>query len=188
MNRRTFLASLGATGAAAAVPGGWLEWLQTKGVGPADVLIIRHAEEEAKGPHLNARGRERANALVKLFDKRFQKPTAIFASKSSDQSSRPVETVQPLASALGLTVNDEFKDARYEALAQQVLHDSKYEHGHILICWHQGAIPELARTLGAKSVPNWSKENYDGLWVLKYAAAGSPTFSAERQHLLSGDK
>jgi len=189
MNRRTFLASLTATGAAAATPGKWLDWLQTKGVGPADVLIIRHAEEESKGPHLNVRGRERANALVKLFDKRFAKPTAIFASKSSPESSRPVETVQPLAAALGIAINDEFKDTRYEALSELVLHDSKYDRGHILICWHQGSIPELARTLGATSVPKWSKEQYDGVWVLKYGPNGSkPTLSDESQHLLPGDR
>lgn len=188
MNRRRFLASLTATGAAAAVPAGWLDWLPQKHAGPAEVLIIRHAEEETKGPHLNSRGRERANALIELFDKRFVKPTAIFASKTSEESSRPVETVQPLASALGLTVNDEFKDARYEALSELVLHDSKYEHGHILICWHQGAIPELARTLGATSVPKWPKEQYDAVWVLKYGAGGKPTLSDESQHLLPGDR
>ena len=189
MNRRTFLASLTATGTVAAVPGGWLDWLQGKGTGPADILIIRHAEEEPKGPHLDSRGRQRADALIKLFNGRFAKPTAIFAAKTSNESSRPVETVQPLAANLGLPINDDFKDDRYESLAQLILHDSRYDHAHVLICWHQGTIPELARTLGATSVPRWSKQDYDGIWVLKYAmAGGKPTLTAESQHLLSGDR
>lgn len=189
MKRRTFLASITAAGAATTLGGPWASWLQAAAAaGPDEVFIIRHAEEPLNGPNLNDRGRERANALSKLFDnKRFARPTAIFAAKSTPESSRPVETVQPLAAALGLTINDDFKETRYESLSQLVLHGAAYDHGHVLICWHQGSIPELARTLGATKVPNWPKTVYDGIWVLKFAG-GKPTLTPEAQHLLGGDR
>ena len=55
---------------------------------PAEVFIIRHAEEPVTGPHLSDQGRERAKALVQLFSSRFTKPTALYATATSGSSTR----------------------------------------------------------------------------------------------------
>ena len=44
----------------------------------------------------------------------------IFATAVSQHSQRPIETVQPLADALGLEIDDSFADQDYEALAKAI--------------------------------------------------------------------
>src|SRR5438270_13845848 len=84
---------------------------------PARVLLIRHGEKppaEAESVALSDKGKERAEALRKLFkktDKRPDLPPApdfIFATKDSKRSHRPRETVTPLAKKLDLKINDSY--------------------------------------------------------------------------------
>src|SRR5665213_1161111 len=76
---------------------------------PAQIVIIRHGEKPKSGPDLDARGYQRAHALVGFFEKnpamlRFGRPVAIYAmapktqvDPSDDEGSlRAIETVQPL--------------------------------------------------------------------------------------------
>ncbi len=187
MNRRRFLAAL-ATSSAAVVARPWQVMARPRHAdGPAEILLIRHAEEPLRGPHLNDQGSQRAKALIKLFDRRFAKPTALFASRSTKQTARPVETLQPLATALGLPIHDKFGDEEYKALADQLLTDHTYSGGHVLISWHHSTLPELAHALGVVRPPKWPDTQYDGLWVIKYEG-GRAALTAESQHLLPGDR
>jgi hypothetical protein len=188
IDRRAFLASLGATGLAAALPIAWSDTQQTgASAGPADVLLMRHGEEPPHGRDIDDRGRRRANALHLLFPTRFPKPTVLFATKSSKASARPYETLQPLAAVLGLQIDDHYTDEHYAELARQVLTDKMFAGAHVLICWHHGTIRDLAIALKAPNPPVWPETQYDHAWFIRYVG-GKATFSDELEHLLPDDK
>ena len=188
ITRRSFLTSLGATGLAAALPIGWPDARQVGAApGPADVLLIRHGEEPPNGRDLDERGRRRANALHELFPSRFPRPTALFATKSSRESARPFETLQPLAALLGLQIDDHYTDDHYAELATEVLTDKRLTGAHVLICWHHGTIRDLATALKVVNAPEMPATVYDRAWFIRYAG-GKATLADESQHLLPNDK
>ena len=157
---------------------------------PAEVLIIRHAEQPARGSqvHLSDVGRARAAALPKLFPTPFATPTFLFATRPSKESERPLETLQPLAGALRLRIDDRFPDDAYAQLASTILTGAKYVGAHILICWHHGMIPGLAALLGAVRPPTrWPEAQYDHVWQLRYSG-GAVTFDDRLAPLLPGDR
>ncbi len=157
---------------------------------PAEVLIVRHAEQPTHGSqvHLSAIGRARAAALPRLFPARFAAPTVLFATRASKESNRPFETLQPLAQALGLRIDDRFPDEAYAQLASTILTSAAYAGAHILICWHHGTIPALAAQLGAVHAPaRWPDAQYDHVWQLRYRG-GAVTFEDRQAPLLPSDR
>jgi hypothetical protein len=143
---------------------------------PSEVLIIRHAEKpDDDSIHLSPRGQRRAEALPQLFMNSpdrpdpFPKPDFIFATKKSHHSNRPVETVTPLARALNLDIHARFKDEEVEELATELLTNPRYAGKVVLVCWHHGKIPKLARKLKAEHVPDhWGDDVFDKVWVITY--------------------
>jgi broad specificity phosphatase PhoE len=157
---------------------------------PAEVLIVRHAEQPTHGSqvHLSTIGRARAAALPSLFPVRFPTPTVLFATRASKESNRPVETLQPLAQALGLRIDDRFPDEACAQLASTILTGAGYAGAHILICWHHGTIPALAAQLGAVHAPaRWPDAQYDHVWQLRYGAGGV-RFEDRQAPLLPSDR
>ncbi len=157
---------------------------------PKLIFLIRHGEKTGKKNdiHLNARGEDRAEALLKLFPAVFPAPDFIFATKATANSNRPVETVMPLAKALGLTVQAKFANDEAPLLARELLTNTSYAGKTLLICWHKGKIPALAAALGAEGkLPEWTDQHYDRIWRLEYAPSGSVGFANLPQHLLPGD-
>ena len=164
---------------------------------PAHVLIIRHGEKpppDATSVDLSAEGKDRAEALPKLFLKAdgrpdpFPTPDFLFATKDSKKSRRPNETIAPLAKALGLKVNDAFADDDFAALAQELFHDPRYADKTVLICWHHGRIPALAEKLNAVGAPNpWDSTVFDRVWQIDYDKEGKATFRNLPQRLMAKD-
>jgi hypothetical protein len=157
---------------------------------PAEVLIIRHAEQPARGSqvHLSDVGRARAAALPKLFPTPFATPSFLFATRPSKESARPLETLGPLASALRLRIDDRFPDEAYPQLVSTIRAGGGYAGAHILICWHHGMIPGLAALLGAVRPPaRWPEAQYDHVWQLRYGA-DAVTFEDRLAPLLPGDR
>jgi hypothetical protein len=157
---------------------------------PAEVLIIRHAEQPGRGSqmHLSDLGRARAAALPTLFPTSFATPAFLFAARSSKESDRPVETLQPLAAALRLRIDDRFPDDAYAQLASTILTGAPYAGAPVLICWHHGMTPALAAALGAAHVPDrWPEAQYDHVWQLRYGR-DAVTFDDRRAPLLPGDQ
>ena len=168
--------------------------LQSKA--PAVVFIIRHAEKpmDDKDPNLAPQGYKRANALPALFLPtpgssnlpRFPRPNVLFASDPSKHSNRPIETITPLAAALHQTIHHEYTDLEFSALANQVL-SGKYAGKVVLICWHHGEIPHLAKALGATETPkHWDDTVFDQVWMLE-CVNGKAQFSILPERLLPGD-
>jgi hypothetical protein len=179
-NRRRFLLSALCLPAAADV-------LSARG--PTRVLLIRHAEKTGNkaDAHLNARGYERAAALVRLFPARFEPPRFIFASHASAHSNRPVETVTPLARALRLKIDTRYRNEDYAGLARHLLSGPAYSRQTVLVCWHHGNLPRLAAALGAAHPPSpWPDTQFDRVWELNYRD-GDTNFEDLPQRLLPGD-
>ena len=154
---------------------------------PREVLLIRHAEKEANSIHLSADGWKRAEALPKLFERKFPKPDFIFATKPSANSNRPLETVTPLSKALSLPVGTDFANADYQKLAADLLTNPRFNGKVVLVCWHHGTIPDLARKLGADDVPDhWKEEVFDAVCVLTYKD-GKVKFKKRHEALMPTD-
>jgi broad specificity phosphatase PhoE len=117
------------------------------------ILVMRHAEKSGDplDPHLSPAGVKRAQKLVTYIPETFGKPDYLFATLQSKHSNRPYETVEPLAKKLGLSIEDDFADQDYGALAHKLLHKDHFEGKTTVVCWHHGNIPPLCHSLGATS-------------------------------------
>ncbi|HYV98275.1 MAG TPA: phosphoglycerate mutase family protein [Gemmatimonadaceae bacterium] len=162
---------------------------------PRRVLIIRHAEKPSDNnmSGLSPEGVARAKALARLFESGpgrqnpLPKPDFVFAAKNSKVSHRSVETAKPLASALGVPVDSTFDDAQVEKLVSE-LSRPKYDGKTVLVVWHQGSIPALARALGSDDAPKgWSDAIFDRVWEISYTASGKARFSDLPQALFPKD-
>jgi hypothetical protein len=152
------------------------------------VFIIRHGEKPHEGPHLSETGRARARALADLFGGCFRKPDLLIAAANKPKSCRPVETLEPLAAALGLAIDDRFETEDVDRVAAHLRQGQVPVEGAALIAWRHDAIPQLARALGARNAPSkWPEHVFDRVWRLLYSADGAVRFADLAQSLLPGD-
>ena len=117
---------------------------------------------------------------------RFSTPNHIFATAPSKNSKRPLETVLPLATALNLPVYDSIKDddPGIKKLVNAVLNE--FPGQVVLICWHHGKIPEIAKTLGIAKPPKWDGKVFDRVWEITFPK-GKAALNDQPQMLLYGD-
>ena len=121
-----------------------------------NILIVRHAEKPDSGAGLTVAGQARAQAYAIYFqnyhlNSRPIKFDYLFAAADSSASHRPRLTIQPLAKAMKLDINDKYKETDNRKIADRILHKSKYNDSNILICWHHEEILALAKALGVDS-------------------------------------
>jgi hypothetical protein len=157
---------------------------------PAVIFLMRHAEKpltEDKDPNLSPQGFKRAQALPSLFlNGTLARPGAIFATAPSKHSNRPIETVTPLAQALHLRINNDYEDIEASPLAKHVL-GGKYAGKVVVIAWHHGEIPNVARALGVTDAPKkWDADIFDQIWKIQYVD-GKAEMTVIHEHLLPGD-
>lgn len=163
----------------------------------ATILIIRHAEEPSKGDGLSSRGADRAQRYVEYF-KNFTidgtpvKIDRLFAASDSSNSRRPRLTLEPIAQALGISIDSQFKSKDFLKLAQKI--ESLPQGSNVLICWHHSDIPNLLGALGAdaeKLLPNgkWPGKQYGWLIQLRFNEKGNLSDSKRiKEHLFQNDK
>ncbi len=140
---------------------------------------MRHAEKtrDPDDPNLSDAGLARADRLARYVPDTFGRPDVIMATARSRHSDRPFQTVEPLAKALGLTVDQSWADQDYGALAKALLSEPRFTGKHVAVCWHHGNIPNLMHALGAAdgAYPDpWARDVFDLVLVLGYPVAGSP--------------
>jgi hypothetical protein len=163
---------------------------------PAIVFIIRHAEKpmDDKAPDLAPQGFKRASAIPYLFlplpgssvPPRLPKPDALFASDAAKHSNRPIETITPLAQALHLRINHDFEDRETAKVADAVM-SGKYAGKVVLISWHHGEIPHLAKAFGVEDAPKiWDDTVFDKIWKITWVD-GKAQMTILPQMLLKGD-
>lgn len=160
---------------------------------PAQVIIIRHGEKPDDGDGLSAQGRRRAAALVPYFletpeVRQFGSPAAVYAQKSTDKrrSTRPVDTVAPLAEKLGLTIA-KYSHSDFATMVKDIRADPKCDGKMVLICWEHKAIPDLVKEFGVADPKEWKGKAFDRTWIITFAKGGPPTLKDLPQRLLFGD-
>jgi hypothetical protein len=176
------------------------------------IMIIRHAEKPddsggvlgvtADGKHdpesLIVQGWTRAGALIGLFDPRaadggqlpprpgLARPASIFASDPGGHGSkRPLETITPLAAALGITPNTQYDKGDEAALAAGLAGAPD----PVLISWQHESIPAIIANLGQVTPAppaSWPGPRFDMVYVFNRDSGGW-TFSQIPQMLLAGD-
>lgn len=125
---------------------------------------------------------------VKGSAPRFATPNFIFATEKSKHSRRPIETVTPLATALALPINEEYGDngPDIKTMTNAILTDAAFGGKVVLICWHHGKIPDVAKALGIASPPKWNGKVFDRVWQITFPK-GKATLKDSPQMLLYGD-
>jgi broad specificity phosphatase PhoE len=165
------------------------------GVGPPHGVTVEGVEDPES---LTPRGWQRAGALVHLFapgdDPRaappLPTPTHLFASKVAIGSSsrRSLQTLQPLADRLGLSVDSGFLKGEHAGLIEAI----RTIDGVALVSWEHALIPSMATLLvgAAGQVPSaWPDDRYDLVWIFEPdATAGRFRFRQAAQLLLAGDR
>ncbi len=158
---------------------------------PAQVLIIRHAEKDG-GNQLSPAGFQHADQLVQYFETnpdvtQYGTPVAIYAMAPDKAGGvlRPIQTVTPLAQALGLTLNTNYDTNMIPQLVQDVMSNPAYEGKMVLICWVHQQIPALAQQFGAAQAPSsWPGSNvYDLVWELNFSGNQVSSFQQLQQVL-----
>lgn len=142
---------------------------------PKTVFIIRHAEKpyDAEDASLTLAGRVRAAAYAAYLNHKlnpaFPEIEGIYAAANSKTSHRPVQTVKPLAAALGIEVDDQFADKDFAALGRFLLSDASVKGLVVLVCWHHEHIPALAAALDVEPpVERWPSSVYDQMWQIDF--------------------
>jgi broad specificity phosphatase PhoE len=136
---------------------------------PKTIYLIRHGEKpsDPSNKNLSSRGHERAEALAAKHGKLFGPFDYLFAARESSSSNRPLETITPLATVLGLDIDDSIEAKDYSDLTDRLLEDNRYERQSVLICWHHEDIPSMAKALRAKHAPSeWPGSVFDRNGIL----------------------
>jgi hypothetical protein len=162
---------------------------------PAEVVIIRHAEKPDVGNELSLAGRERAGALLPYFlgnpaVLEFGRPVAIYAQaqKHATSSLRSIQTVEPLADALHLKINDAFESDDYKKMVAEIKRETRYDGHTVLICWEHKVIPEIAKEFATDDAPKkWRGDAFDRTWVLTLKSGHRYKFNDLPQKLMFGD-
>ena len=130
------------------------------------VLVVRHGEKISDtDERLTDAGRARAQRLAKML-----KDAGVTAIYSTD-TERTRDTVQPLATALGLKVAIYDKgDAAFVARIHAADPD-----GVVLVAGHSNSIPDLLKAFGCAADFKIAPDEYDNLFVVTPRANGTAT-------------
>lgn len=172
----------------------------------ARIMLIRHAEKPQDGERgvdahghpddgaLSVTGWMRAGALVRWFSTpdakspHIVRPAHLVAAGSSEAepSTRPRDTLKPLAQALGLALEERPSDGA-QAVTELAAHLRSLE-GPVLVCWRHDTLPALANELmqRAEAPERWAAHVFDVVWVVEQQAF-SRTLAQVPQRLLPGD-
>jgi len=214
--RRTLLARLSATAFAGAVVNPGRAGADV--IAHQTVLIIRHAEKPdsegdvgvdvngtANHSSLTPRGWQRAGVWAELFapslgqQSLLPTPQTVFASapqshavvaagEGGSASSRPLETISPLASKLAIKIDLSFDEGSEANLAAAVAQTA----GVVLVCWQHQDIATITKSLApdVQSVPSkWPSDCFNVVFRFDRSDLASPwTFQQIVPVMLQGDK
>jgi hypothetical protein len=143
-------------------------------------MIIRHAEkpEDPNDPDLTPKGYQRAQGLSKLFQIHPDYaakglPIAIYAAQyiPGKNAKRAILTATPLAQALGLELNANYRGSDFQSLASEILNSEALNGKVVFISWVHGDIPSLASALGGNCANKWPGAVFDRIWQLDFVGS-----------------
>lgn len=124
------------------------------------VILVRHAEKNIEptnpNPNLSPAGQARAQELVRMLEG--AGVTAIYAT----QYVRTQQTVQPLATKLGLPVA-QIDSANTAELVRRISSD---RGGVVFVAGHNNTVPAAIKALGGGDYPVISENEFDNLFIL----------------------
>ena len=132
------------------------------------VMVIRHGEKiDDDHTDLSPQGQARAECLVNVFGNNgtYISPQKIYAQSPTPQrqSTRPRDTVVPLADALGLQIDLSYTSGKVKKLSQYIMNSPEEV---ILVSWGNDKIPIIAEEFGIVNPPDWEKHCFDDIWIL----------------------
>jgi hypothetical protein len=155
---------------------------------------------------LSVRGWQRAGALVPLFAgspplqavgpgghrasaaiEKLARPQHLLAARATADrpSTRPRDTLRPVAQFLGLTIDENFSaDSSLATLATHI----RGLKGPVLVCWRHDALPALANELLQRMAApvRWPESSFDMVWVIERTRLSWELVQVP-QRLLHGD-
>ncbi|KAJ3323009.1 hypothetical protein HDV06_002455 [Boothiomyces sp. JEL0866] len=130
------------------------------------IYFIRHGEQDdSSGEDLSAQGYHRAQCLVNVFTQKYKSPEAIIAQDPSNHSHRALETVQPLAKSLGLTVQDSCD--RDDINCAVDLINKQFDDGYkkVLVAWEHKQLAQIADSFVNDDL-KYPGSQYDLIWIV----------------------
>ncbi len=125
------------------------------------VILVRHAEKniepENPNPNLSPAGQQRAQELVRLLGR--SGITAIYAT----QYARTQQTVQPLATVLGVPVT-QVDSKNTDELVRQIT--TAHRGGTVFLAGHNNTVPAIISALGGGDYPVIPENEYDNMFVV----------------------
>jgi broad specificity phosphatase PhoE len=131
---------------------------------PGAIYLVRHGEKVSVGqdPALTPQGQLRAQNIATILQR------AGIQAVFSTPTARTLQTAQPLAQQLGLTVE------RYDPATPKALVDNvKTLHGPALVVGHSNTLPELVRLFGGEPGQDIADDEYDRLYQLTLTPGGA---------------
>ncbi|ETS76672.1 hypothetical protein PFICI_12059 [Pestalotiopsis fici W106-1] len=135
------------------------------------VYFIRHGEKPADDDEtgLSTQGQQRAQCLRSVFGATSAYNIGHIMAQTplaNGKRQRPYDTVLPLATDLGLTVDTTCDRDDEDCVANVVKNYSG--SGNILICWEHKQLNNLAEALGADNVDGYPDDSYNLIWTDPY--------------------
>lgn len=124
------------------------------------VLIVRHAEKGSAPPNdptLSTDGQARAQALARVIGE--ANVRAIYATEFA----RTQQTVQPLATQLGLSVT-QISASDADALVNDILSNHRGEV--VFVAGHSNTVPVIIEKLNGGQIPPIAETEFDKLFVV----------------------
>jgi len=125
------------------------------------VILVRHAEKNVEpsnpNPNLSPAGQARAQELVRVLSG--SGVTAIYAT----QYVRTQQTVQPLATAMGLPVT-QIDSGNTNELVRQIT--TLHRGGVVFLAGHNNSVPAIIAALGGGNYPVIPDSDYDNMFVV----------------------
>ena len=162
------------------------------------VVMVRHGEKPELGlGQLNCQGLNRALALPDVLAAKFGKPDALFAPDPGVTSKdfgkpynyiRPLATIEPTAIRFGLPVNTAWGLANIAPLEDELL-GSTHAGQVVFVAWEHNLVVKIAREIFArrgadpKNVPDWSRDDFDSIFVLTIPTSGKPSLRIDHEGL-----
>lgn len=133
-------------------------------------IVLRHAEKETIGadPNLNSDGQLRAEELKRLLAN--VPVSAIYSTPFN----RTRQTVQPLATAKGLSIVEYATDKPYASLKSEIL--SSHRGKTVVVVGHSNTVPDMLKELSNNSFNvTITDGQYDNLFIVSMPEKLKPT-------------